>query len=344
MSGWSRRTGGEASSSRSSSSRTPGSSRAVLRRLCGVRQGRPGGRAHRDRGAQPGTAPCAAPSHSAALVPEHLVLGALARPTPSRSGASRVAQARHERRGTLYLHWEGAEALSCENETNGPRLFGVPGTGLLFKDGLHDCVVDGRRDALRASHGTKLGVHHRLQIAAGGSAAVRLRLQRRAAEHPFADFERVLRGRRREADSHPRVVHAPERPASGLRVGFGRREPAGPRLGGVAGVRDRPRRPCLLGAGLPQVAPQLHLVGESEGSRGAQRLPGRIPWPRQHRPLRSQQAIARGGDARPGRRDELDGMYCLDLMRMALELSRENPVYEDLRRSSSSTSSASPPR
>ena len=40
----------------------------------------------------------------------------------------------------------------------------------------------------------------------------------------------------------PRVVHAPQRPAPGLRVGLLRREPAGPRPGRPPGLRDRPRR------------------------------------------------------------------------------------------------------
>ena len=39
----------------------------------------------------------------------------------------------------------------------------------------------------------------------------------------------------------PRVVHAPQRPAAGVRVGVRRRQPAGARVGGAAGVRDRRR-------------------------------------------------------------------------------------------------------
>ena len=39
-----------------------------------------------------------------------------------------------------------------------------------------------------------------------------------------------------------RVVHAPQRPAPGVRVGVRRRQPAGARLGGAAGLRDRRQR------------------------------------------------------------------------------------------------------
>ena len=72
-----------------------------------------------------------------------------------------------------------------------------------------------------------------------------------------------------------RVVHAPERPAPGLRVGLRRRQPAGPRLGRVARLQDRASkrrgdgRPRVPGARLPQAAAELHLVGQPQGRRGA---------------------------------------------------------------------------
>ena len=85
----------------------------------------------------------------------------------------------------------------------------------------------------------------------------------------------------------PGVVHAPERPAARLRVVVQRREPAGARVGGAAGVRDR-RRPRLRlpRARPPQAAPELHLVGEPQGRRRQQRVRGRLPRARQHRPDR----------------------------------------------------------
>ena len=71
-----------------------------------------------------------------------------------------------------------------------------------------------------------------------------------------------------------RVVHAPERPAAGLRVGVRRRQPAGPCVGGVARLQDRREaqrqgRSRLPRARLPEAAPQLHLVGEPQGRRAA---------------------------------------------------------------------------
>ena len=100
----------------------------------------------------------------------------------------------------------------------------------------------------------------------------------------------------------------------GLRVGLRRRQPAGARLGGVARLPDRPqaaaaatRRPRLPRARLPQADAELHLVGEPQGRRGPQRLPGRLPRPRQHRRLRPQRAAADRRLHRPGRRHQLDG-------------------------------------
>ena len=106
---------------------------------------------------------------------------------------------------------------------------------------------------------------------------------------------RVRQGAARAAAA--RMVHAPERTAPGLRVELRRREPAGARVGGAARVphrpaADRPRRPPLPRARLPQAAAQLHVVGEPQGRRGEQHLRGRLPRARQHRRVRSQQAAA----------------------------------------------------
>ena len=77
------------------------------------------------------------------------------------------------------------------------------------------------------------------------------------------------------------------RGTAGVRVGLRRRQPAGARLGGAAGLRHRRRpRPGIPQPGLRQAPGQLHLVGEYGGRRGQQRLRGRLPGPGQHRPDR----------------------------------------------------------
>ena len=72
-------------------------------------------------------------------------------------------------------------------------------------------------------------------------------------------------------------------------------------------AEDRQGRPGLPRARLPQAPPQLRLVGQPQGRARQQHLPGRLPRPRQHRPLRPQHEDAAGMGARPGRRHELDG-------------------------------------
>ena len=72
--------------------------------------------------------------------------------------------------------------------------------------------------------------------------------------------------------AHPRMVHAPQRPVARLRMGIRRRQSAGPRLGRLARLPDRPQARDaasgdlrLPGARLPQAAAQLHLVGQPQG-------------------------------------------------------------------------------
>src|SRR6185437_12283809 len=76
-------------------------------------------------------------------------------------------------------------------------------------------------------------------------------------------------------------------------------------------------------------AAELHLVGQSQGRRGKQRLRGRIPRPRQHRPLRPQQ------EETDGHVEQSDGtswvaMYTLNMLAIAMELADEDPSYEDI--------------
>ena len=94
---------------------------------------------------------------------------------------------------------------------------------------------------------------------------------------------------------------------------------------------DRDRRSGVPGARVPQADAELHLVGESQGRAGPQYLPGRLSRARQHRRVRPQQAAARPAAII----NQADGtswmaMYCLNLMRIALELALHNPVYEDI--------------
>jgi hypothetical protein len=113
-------------------------------------------------------------------------------------GAVRLS---HSQLSEFNLYFEGEpELLFTENETNAERLWGAPACGP-YKDAFHDYVVGGRRDALANSpSGTKVAAHHRLELAAGASAQLRLRLSREPSPTPFADFAAVLAARRSDAD------------------------------------------------------------------------------------------------------------------------------------------------
>ena len=95
-------------------------------------------------------------------------------------------------------------------------------------------------------------------------------------------------------------------------------------------------------AHLPQAAPQLHLVGQPQGRRRQQRLRGRLPRPRQHRPVRPLRACPAAA-ARAVRRHRVDGDVLPQPARDRARPRRARPrPTRTWRRSSSSTSPSSP--
>jgi hypothetical protein len=107
-------------------------------------------------------------------------------------------------------------ALFCENETNVERLFGAPATTAFPKDGINDHVVDGAATVNPAEEGTKAAFWYRLDVAAGATAEVRLRL-RPAGARPAtaavalgADADDVIARRRQEADEFYAELTPPE--------------------------------------------------------------------------------------------------------------------------------------
>ncbi len=99
------------------------------------------------------------------------------------------------------------EWLFCDNETNVPRLFGVPGNGP-FKDGFNDRVVHSRPDAVRSSHGTRCAPLVHMVIQAGGTATLRLRLRPPEVSDPFSDFDDAFAARLTEADTFYEALQA----------------------------------------------------------------------------------------------------------------------------------------
>jgi hypothetical protein len=117
-----------------------------------------------------------------------------------------AVRASHPELGEWLLHTDAtAQLLFCENETNTERLFATPNASPYVKDAINEFIVESSGDAVNPDRtGTKAAAHHVLQIAAGDSASIRLRLtstNRTERKKPLGpNFDRVFAARRAEAD------------------------------------------------------------------------------------------------------------------------------------------------
>jgi hypothetical protein len=96
------------------------------------------------------------------------------------------------------------EWVFTENDTNVQRLFHAPNPQPYVKDAFHELVVNGRFEAVNpARRGTKAAARYSLDVPAGGSVVLRLRLRlgkaiaARELEH---EFDELFQRRLREAD------------------------------------------------------------------------------------------------------------------------------------------------
>ena len=111
-------------------------------------------------------------------------------------------QASHPEAGDYTLQIEGArELLFTENETNNSRLWGQPNPTPYVKDAFHEYVIGGRKDAVNpAKSGTKAAAHYVLDVPAGQSKVVRLRLSAKPAPNAFKSFDEIFASRLADAD------------------------------------------------------------------------------------------------------------------------------------------------
>ena len=137
-------------------------------------------------------------------------------PKPSLKQASgqksvQAIAASHTDLGGRYLYCEGeVPLLFTENETNNKRVFGTENASSYVKDGINDYLVQGNGSAVNPEKtGTKSAAHYQLNVGAGKTATIRLRLtdlEPTVVGDPFKSFAETMQTRQREADEFYRSV------------------------------------------------------------------------------------------------------------------------------------------
>jgi hypothetical protein len=96
---------------------------------------------------------------------------------------------------------QAPELIFCDNDTNVRRLYKMRDASGYFKDGFHDYVISGNKNAIKPSRmATKAAAHYRFTVPAHGSVTVQARLCKSAQRLPFSTFHEVMTERRHEAD------------------------------------------------------------------------------------------------------------------------------------------------
>src|SRR5687768_16230682 len=87
-------------------------------------------------------------------------------------------QATHHELGEYWLHCDGgSDLLFTENESNAQRVLNQPNASPYVKDAFHQYIISGHDEAVNpAKTGTKAAAHYAVEVPAGGSKTVRLRL------------------------------------------------------------------------------------------------------------------------------------------------------------------------
>jgi len=109
----------------------------------------------------------------------------------------------------LLLHCDGnPRLLFTENDTNNERIFGRPDVTPYVKDAINNYVVSGRQDAVNPNQtGTKATAHYQLNVGAGETAVIRLRLSNTGSRNPFgSQFDQIIESRRDEANAFYKAI------------------------------------------------------------------------------------------------------------------------------------------
>lgn len=107
--------------------------------------------------------------------------------------------------GEYYLYCDQVvPLLFTENETNQERLFGSSNASAYTKDAIHQYVVNGQQDAVNPLQvGTKVSPYYQVNVGAGETAVIRLRLSQKPPQqlpNPLEQFDAVFEARYQEAN------------------------------------------------------------------------------------------------------------------------------------------------
>ncbi|HLM58099.1 MAG TPA: hypothetical protein VK422_18495 [Pyrinomonadaceae bacterium] len=110
----------------------------------------------------------------------------------------------------LYAQRGAAPLFTC-NETNNERIWNAPSRKPYVKDAFHRHVVNREPATNPEPFGTKACFHYAaLNVPAGGSVRIRLRLTDEILTQPLKDVDDLVEIRRREADEFYEQVHPPK--------------------------------------------------------------------------------------------------------------------------------------
>ena len=119
---------------------------------------------------------------------------------PSIVAADQALVTSHHSFESMRLSGEGSpQLLFCDNESNSRRLWNVDGAEFP-KDAINDHVVNGRDTTNAAQMGTKAALWYRVEVAAGASTEITLRLHPQATTPALSPAE-VLAARLADADT-----------------------------------------------------------------------------------------------------------------------------------------------
>ncbi|MEO5909852.1 MAG: glucosidase [Pelobium sp.] len=104
--------------------------------------------------------------------------------------------------GNYYCYIdEEAPFLFTENISNDQKLYSVENKAPYVKDGIHEFIVEGKKEAVSPQRsGTKVALHYQKQIPAKGIVTLQLRLAVNKIEQPFKDFEKIFNTQVASAD------------------------------------------------------------------------------------------------------------------------------------------------